>query len=248
MTQEHLIMSLDKWPDFAEVYQQGDDESTRRLQFVVVRRNSRPLQPELMQLLQMVELAGLTVKVRVGTVDLTIEQFEQGGVFKARPTISSESSQSFYNARSTLKRLEALIEGVDKDDPRYYTYARKIQHYRQMLETVEPEPAREALQTSDERLKELERIFASEPAITASKGFWEMTDEEVATLTFQDLEKLGIEKLTSAWEKVVTHWGRCRNRPKGEDTNATQQPNTAGQDNDHKQTREGRDQPDIVVD
>jgi len=217
---EHLIEVLDKWPDFLEVYQRGDDESTRRIVVIVQRRNSRQLQTDQTRLLQALEDSGVDVRVRVGTVDLTLEQFEKGGVFKARPTVSAPGSQAHNNARSTLKKLEELIQRVDKDDPRYIPLVKRIHHFREMLNSVEPEPIQTALMTSDQALKVLEELLPKR-----AKKLSDFTEEELGELSFAELGNLGVERFTPEWEKLVSRWNKAR---RGDNTDATK-PGTASQ-------------------
>jgi len=193
---------LDKWPDVLEVYKDDPDDLSEKpkLMFVVMRRNSRSLQNDQLTLLRMLEENGLDVRVRIGTTDLTIEQFEKGGIWQAKPANLNEGTQAHYNARSELKRLEEALGRIDQADSRYLTFAKRITHLRQMLSTVEPEISEIDLRKSDEALRRLEALLnqASE-----AKTIDQITDEELAGMNWDQLAKLGVAKNTPAWEAMI---------------------------------------------
>jgi hypothetical protein len=209
LEQEHMILAIDKWPDVAEIYQTGDDETTRRLLLVVQRRNSRPLQHELLTLLQEFENVGIAVRIRVGTVDITLEQFEKGGIYKAQPTRSVEGTQSHYNARSQLKKMESLLEQIDQNDPRYIAIAKRVRHYREMLATVDVPIEEDKLLTSDKALDRLLQLIGTE----------DNSDESVLKMAWNT-----IQPDSDLWRKKLE-----LHRKKGDIPNATLKPASTGE-------------------
>jgi hypothetical protein len=217
-----LCKVLDKWPDVLEVYKDDPDDLGEKptLKFVVMRRNSRSLQNDQLTLLRMLEEVGLNVVVRIGLTDLTIEQFEKGGIWQAKPANISEGTQGHYNARSELKRLEEALARVDHSDSRYLTFARRITHLRQMLSTVEPEVNEIDLRKSDEALKRLEAILNQTPEV---KTIDQITDEELAAMDWDQLAKLGVAKNTSAWDMMVHRRAAYQEQRRQEKTQNAQQ-------------------------
>jgi hypothetical protein len=154
---EYVKEVLDKWPDFLEVYETDDNAATRRLKLVVVRRNSRSLQMDQMRLLQHLEDVGLNVVVRVGQLDLTLEQFTRGGTYAAQQT-SSPSRQGQYNARSELNSLLKARATFKEDDPRLFNLNRRIKLLEEMLQLGNQEFSRDALEKSDKALRRIEEM------------------------------------------------------------------------------------------
>src|SRR5712664_2015705 len=109
-----LIGVYDKWPDFVEVYGDPDDPTTHKVVFVIIRRNSRRLNDDQVKMIRTLENLGLTVRVRVGTVDLTLEQFDEGGSYD--PLKRVPGRQEIYNVRSELKQNLSLRETMTEED------------------------------------------------------------------------------------------------------------------------------------
>jgi hypothetical protein len=173
----HLHQVLSKWPDFAEVYY-DEDTGTEDLVFVVIRKNSRQLHHEQMSLLQALERSGQTVRVRVGTVDLTLEQFEKGGTYNVLASKTISHSQGLANNRSTLKRLLEMRANLPPDSARLYDLNRQIAVLQTMLETGEAPVEQTKLAESNKNLNTLVEVFAAE-----------YTDERICTTEWTEIYK-----------------------------------------------------------
>lgn len=171
----HLHQVLSKWPDFAEVYY-DEDTGTEDLVFVVIRKNSRQLHHEQMLLLQALERSGQTVRVRVGTVDLTLEQFEKGGTYNVLASKTISHSQGLANNRATLKRLLEMRSVLPPDSPRLYDLNRQITLLQTMLDTGTVPVEEAKLVESDKGLNKLVETFAAQ-----------YTDEQLCTMKWDEI-------------------------------------------------------------
>lgn len=133
----HLFGVFDKWPDMLELWRE-DELSPPVLKFVLMRRNNRSLQSDQTAMLRTLEEAGNKVVIRVGTTDLTLTEFEKGGVYGALPTRSNMLAQStLYNKRAELKRFRNILENMPEDDPRREQVVKRINDLTAMVEVNE---------------------------------------------------------------------------------------------------------------
>ena len=208
----------DKWPDFLEVWRQTEDDPGK-LKFVLIRKNNRSLQTDQMTLLRLLEMNGLNVVVRVGTIDLTLDQFEKGMGYKFNPNTQMLAQSTFYNKRSELKRWEQVLVSMSSTDPRRENVVQRISQLNEQLGLNEPGVSQEVVDKSADGLLSVGRLL-----------LLEQTDESIAEMNLIDLHKqmleVGIERLTPTWEAIVNKWAKARQKHT-EELNE-RKPDTAG--------------------
>jgi hypothetical protein len=204
-----FVGAYDKWPDFVEVYEDTDKPGKQEVIFVVLRRNSRPLHHEQVKLLQLMEDQGLQVRVRVGNSDLTIEQFDKQGVYGVMQR--TPGKQEVFNARAELKSQMSLRESMTQDDPRLTTCNRRISHLQELLQLGEPQADAAALKKSDERLNALIPMMLAD-----------LSDDQLAVMTIDDLEKFKIPKNTPTWIALIDRRALAQKQLKEKTQNAQQ--------------------------
>lgn len=211
---KQLYQVLSKWPDFAELYI-DEEQGTEELMFVVIRKNSRQLHFEQMVLLQALERAGQTVRIRVGTVDLTLEQFEKGGTYNVQQSKSIMRNQGLANARSSLKRLLEMRSAINPDSPKLYDINRQISVYESMLDTGQPPIDETKLVESDVSLDKLVPLLGEN-----------ISDEALVTVPWPILAKIKEPLHMKLWKRklaLVQAQEKTQNDPnksitQGEDT------------------------------
>jgi hypothetical protein len=175
-----LTQILDKWPDFLEVHR-DEEGSPPSLLFVCVRKNSRAFQSDQLALLRAIEEAGLRVAVRVGTQDLTIDQFEKVGTYTGVNVTRVLAQSTFYNKQAELRRFEAALEKIPFDDPSREAIAQRVNHLQAMLGVAGDQLLdKEAVSESGTKLNRLLDLAAQQ----------EYTDEQLMKIDWPTLAKI----------------------------------------------------------
>lgn len=158
-TNRKVLSQFDKeaFPDLIELRE--DDEGKQHITALFVRRNSRQLKPQQQAFAKMLEDLGHAAFVLVLGQELSIYEFERQGVYAVKPSMTTQSSQGFYNKVSELKQLEEKLLSIDPNEPTYFTVARRIHHLRAMLNTTLESVSPQKVRESDEALKRLEKLL-----------------------------------------------------------------------------------------
>jgi hypothetical protein len=181
-TPERCFGMYDKWPDVLEVWRK-DEGDIGRLKFVLLRKNNRMLQTDQMGLLRELEAHGLEVVVRVGTVELSLDQFEKGLGFAATSSNRMLAQSTLYNKRSELKRFELILEQMSESDSRRESVVQRITSLQEQLGINEPAASPEKVEQSAKELVNLSAVLIPDPR--------KMTEEELAT-NFPDISLMGM--------------------------------------------------------
>lgn len=215
----------DKWPDFFEVHQEVED-GPATLIFVCQRKNSRSFQADQLAALKWLEhiLLGTPHKVvvRIGNVDLTLEQFERGGALGVIVASSRPLAQSTYYAKSAeIKRLKLALETMPFDSPQRLPILNRIAALEQAMGIAESALVDHGqLKESLDGLNKLTSLLREPRKVPDSDH-----DHELATWTLDDLKQTGVPQLTQQWSELVKRWAKARqNKIEEERINATQQP------------------------
>jgi hypothetical protein len=198
-----LTATCDKWPDFLEVHQEVED-GPPSLVFVCLRKNSRSFQTDQLQTLRWLEKAGLKVVVRIGAIDVSIDEFERGGSFGARGMIKPLAQSTFYNKQAELKRNEEFLRTLPDDHPAREGIVLRISQLRTMLglheasTMLDPGGVDKALQESDKKLDRMKEILDQNQLLSQIK-----TNDELSA-------KMGVQRGTPEWEKLLSRWRLIR--------------------------------------
>lgn len=156
-------MVLSTWPDVLEVYK--DEEGIEEYFFIVNRKNARSFTMEQAAMLSTLERMGLNVRVRFGLVDMSLQEFEQGGAYKG----GVFNRQVGYNLRSEAKHLQGIIAKLAEDDRRIPMLRDRLQRLQFKLGELEV-PNSYLTKESDETLDKIVEVFRLEddPKIRAA--------------------------------------------------------------------------------
>lgn len=221
---------FNKWPDFFEITTDAFTDTVTSAVFVVVRKNSRSFQQDQLQTLKALEKVA-KVAVRVGTKDLTLEQFEQQGSYDGNvsgPQVIAQST--YYNKKAELKRYEQQLREMQLDDEGRDVIWGHVQRLRTQLGlTQEGEMMDKQLAQSQiglDHVRELLKKARVEP-----DNSW--TDELLTSLSWKELAEKVPQYLING-EKNPLHfelWGRKVKLNEKENTpNDPNKPTTEGED------------------
>lgn len=150
-----LVAICDKFPDLFEVYQENED-SVPIITFVCVRKNSRSFQSDQQSALRWLEAAGLNVKVRVGTINMSLDEFDQNGAIGIVSSTRPIAQSTYYMKRVELKRLERSCEALSPTDPQRELFVARIAQLKKMLGLADDSlVSQDEIKASNDRLNHL---------------------------------------------------------------------------------------------
>jgi len=183
-----------KWPDFLEV-ELDEEGQVQSLTFVCVRKNSRAFQVDQLNTLQALEHAGKVV-VRVGTQDLTIDEFERQGAFQVDIAPKLIAQSTYYNKKAELKRYEKQLHDMDIDDPEREGIWLRVQRLRQALGLEEEgKQLDQAIETGKQGLNRLAVRLQKEEIIP------DYSDEELLKIPWPTLAKIKEPEHSILWKR-----------------------------------------------
>jgi protein-tyrosine-phosphatase len=158
-----LIAICDKFPDFFEVYQE-DENSPPTILFVCTRKNGRSFVADHQNALRWLEAAGNNIKVRIGTMEMSLDEFEQNGAIGA--TASRPLAQSTYYAKRL--ELKRLVQAYDRlttlDEDQRPILAGRISQLRRMLGLSEDALTPQSeIRRSDQQLNRVIGVLQKQP-------------------------------------------------------------------------------------
>lgn len=222
---------FNKWPDFFEITTDAFTDTVTSAVFVVVRKNSRSFQQDQLQTLKALEKVA-KVAVRVGTKDLTLEQFEQQGSYDGNvsgPQVIAQST--YYNKKAELKRYEQQLREMQLDDEGRDVIWGHVQRLRAQLGlTQEGEMMDKQLTQSQEGLDRLKGLLNK--ARIEPENPW--TDELLISLTWKELAEKVPQYLLNGEQNPLhfTLWNRKLelHKTKENTPNDTNKSTTKGED------------------
>lgn len=184
-----------KWPDYLELTtnEEGQPPSIR---FVCERKNSRSFQAEQLNTLRALEFAGKVV-VRVGTKDLTLDEFEQQGAFNVDLAPKLIAQSTYYNKRAELKRYESHLRTLDLDDPTREGVWMRVQRLRAALGLEEEG------KELDVQFETTKSSFDSLVSKLSAGPKTDYTDAELLTIDWPTLAKIQEPDHTRLWGRKL---------------------------------------------
>jgi hypothetical protein len=104
--------------------------------------------------------AGHNVVVRVGSKDLTLEEFDQGVGYGSSHRHIAQST--YYNKQAELRRLERSLDAMSPDSPERYEIGKRVAQIKTLLGlSDQSNVSADALKKSDNALKSLVHALTS---------------------------------------------------------------------------------------
>lgn len=231
----------EKWPDVLEVWKENEDD-LGEIKFVLIRRNNRALQTDQMTMLRLLEAHGLNVVVRVGTVELTLDQFEKGLGFVGINNTRVLAQSTLYNKKAELKRFCNILERMELTDPHRESVIQRINALNEQLGLNDPEVNPDALKRSNDALNKLIEKFKEDEFVVKPPDEW--TDDELAKMQAKDLPRATGVKGDSnnpEWVKLLARWSKAL---RAMETTSNEQPTIQDQSDITKPTRAELDRVD----
>lgn len=180
---KHLVAICDKFPDSFEVYQENED-AVPIITFVCVRKNSRSFQADQQAALRWLEAAGFDVKVRVGTINMTLDEFEQNGAIGIVSSTRPIAQSTYYMKRVELKRLERSAEALPLNDPQRELFVARIGQLKKMLGLADDSlVSQDEIKASNERLNKLIKTLEAQGTEVVSTSGADMDWKNINSIT-----------------------------------------------------------------
>jgi hypothetical protein len=175
-----LVALCDKFPDFFEVHQENED-SPPTIVFICVRKNNRAFQTDQEAALRWLEQAGFAVKVRIGSVDMTLDQFAQNGVVGTNQAIRPLAQSTYYAKRQELRRLERGLETLPADDVQRPLIVSRVSQLKRSLGVADDAmTSQEDIKLSDDRLN-----------VLSNAAFLQLySDSDLLRMTYEDVNSI----------------------------------------------------------
>jgi hypothetical protein len=224
MGDEKCYGMYDKWPDVLEVWRK-DESDIGHLKFVLLRKNNRMLQTDQMALLRELETHGLEVVVRVGTIELSLDQFEKGLGFIGTTQNRMLAQSTLYNKRSELKRFDLILEQMPSTDPRRDSVIQRVAALREQLGMNEPTVDPSKLEESGIRLENLVTRTTPDPrTLSGEQLLVEFPDLKLLGLSFKG--HAGVDDLanSSEWSEILSRRSKAFNERQLKEKTHAEQP------------------------